>query len=98
MTVSTSYEIQTLKRGKWMVDSVYGKKGIARQEARKMLDQNKHFEGVKVFEEAYCDSNERVKTQLIMTELRSERKARLEKLSKKKTKSDPAKPLLKTTP
>ena len=98
MTVSTSYKIQTLKRGKWMVDSVYDKKDIARQEARKMLDQNKHFDGVKVFEEAYDDSNDPTKTLVILTELRSERKARLEKLSKKKIKSDSAKPLLKMAP
>ena len=52
MSVSTNYEVHTLKGGRWVVDSTYQNRETALDLARP-LHGEKQFEGIKVIRDTY---------------------------------------------
>ena len=54
MATTVLYELYSLREGHWNLDSVYGDRGMALDEARHLL-KRRHQKGVKVVKENYDD-------------------------------------------
>ncbi len=54
MAATVSYEVYSLREGRWTLDSVYDDRGLALDEARHLL-KRRHQKGVKVVKENYDD-------------------------------------------
>ncbi len=54
MATTVSYEVYSLREGRWNLDSVYDARGLALDEARQLLKRRRE-KGVKVVKEDYDD-------------------------------------------
>ena len=54
MATTVSYEVYSLREGHWYLDSVYDDRGLALDEARRLL-KRRHEKAVKVVKENYDD-------------------------------------------
>ncbi|MCW8862651.1 MAG: hypothetical protein OQK07_09545 [Rhodospirillales bacterium] len=77
MSRSVSYEVQSYRDGKWMIDSVYDEKEMAMYVARDLLDSPRH-KMVQVLEEAYDESSGEFISKVIFS-----RKREIDRTSKK---------------
>ncbi|MCW9040588.1 MAG: hypothetical protein OQJ76_08845 [Rhodospirillales bacterium] len=66
MSRSVSYEVQSYRDGKWMIDSVYDEKEMAMYVARDLLDSPRH-KMVQVLEEAYDESSGEFISKVVFT-------------------------------
>lgn len=77
MSGSVSYEILSLKAGKWSIEGVRGNKQEALQDARTML-AGKHHLAIKVLEERYDPETDRTTTKLVFSEMKGAGKKKSE--------------------
>lgn len=77
MSGSVSYEILSLKAGKWSIEGVLGNKQEALEDARSML-AGKHHLAIKVLEERYDPETDRTTTKLVFSEMKGAGKKKSE--------------------
>ncbi len=75
MSRSVSYELLSFRGGSWVIESVYDKKDVALQEARRLFE-GRHQKGVKVIEETYDTDTDRTMARIVFSRQKGEEKPR----------------------
>lgn len=86
MSRSVSYELLSFRGGSWVIESVYDRKDVALQEARRLLE-GRHQKGVKVIEETYDTDTDNTRARIVFSRQKGEEKPQ-QKLRKKKSKTN----------
>ncbi|MCH8213818.1 MAG: hypothetical protein IIC54_07080 [Proteobacteria bacterium] len=93
MATTVSYEVYSLREGRWNLDSVYDDRGLALDEARHLL-KRRHQKGVKVVKENYDDETNKAIPTTIFHEGEGVEKHRpqLREKTKERQRIEPSRP------
>ncbi len=82
MATTVSYEVYSLREGRWNLDSVYDARGLALDEARQLV-KRRYEKGVKVVKENYDDETNKAIPTTIFHEGEGVKKRRAQRQEKR---------------